>query len=262
MTDTSTTEHPPLEDVRRHAAPEPRFSLPWKVVAVTVAVLVAAGAVLLAVRQDTSPRATAAAISAPGAGDTVPQLSVPGITRLLVYGHSMPLGGGATDPSLAYPVLAAEQLGLRLVNRAVGASGAANATKTMEAARPARSRDAVVLHTGMNDVFRRGDAAVGRGRQAVRSFLAGTEGAGLRVIVTECQPGAWEYTPKGLNLQPAYEAWNAMLREEAAASGNVGVLDTCETWNTGRFTEVERFHPNDVGHARMAAELAALLADS
>ncbi len=247
-----------------HTAATPRRPPTLTLVAVAVAHSVAVAGSLLALRHATSPSSATAAVSGSSgdsSGDsTAPRLSIPGITRLVVYGHSMPLGGGASDPSLGYAVLTAEELGIKLVNRAVGASGAANATKVMEAARPAKPTDAVVLHTGMNDIFRRGAGAVGRGRQAIRKFLAGTEGAGRRVIVLECQPGSWKYTPKGINLESAYLAWNDMLREEAAAHPDVRVLDTCATWNPRRFTNVKRYHPDDAGHARMAADLAALLA--
>ena len=230
--------------------------------AVAVSLAVVGG--LLVLRQTaptTSPAGETAVTVA--SGRTVPaQQSVPGIENLVVYGHSMPEGGGASDPSEGYAALAAETLGLTLVNRAQGGSGAANATLAMQGDRPAGAEDAVVLHTGMNDIFRRGAAAVGRGRQAVRSFLSGTTEAGRRVVVLECQPGSWADTPPGRDLQSAYEAWNVMLREEAAAWPDVKVMDICEIWNPRRFTSVERYHPNDEGHARMAVELAAVLTRS
>ena len=253
----------------KHAAAErqrPRM-LTLVVAAVALSTLVAGGLLAFRLTAPTSSaaRATGAVtVASDKSADKLAavELSVPGIERLVVYGHSMPEGGGASEPSRSYAVLTAEALGVELVNRAVGGSGAANATKTMQAARPAGPNDAVVLHTGMNDIFRRGDAAVGRGRQAILSFLAGTADAGRRVIVLECQPGSWKYTPKGRNLQTAYDAWNDMLREEAAGSQDVRVLDTCAAWNPRRFTSLEKYHPNDEGHARMADELAALLAMS
>ena len=209
-----------------------------------------------------SPSAADQAVTVSSGQQSGPQLFVPGIKRLVVYGHSMPAGGGASDPSKAYPVLAAKELGLQLVNHAVGGTSAANATKTMEASPPAGPHDAVVLHTGMNDIFRRGNKAVGRGRQAVRHFLQGTADAGRRVIVLECQPASWKATPPGRNLQSAYVAWNDMLRQEAARWPDVRLLDTCEIWNPRMFTNAERYHPNDAGHARLASDLAALLAGS
>lgn len=228
-----------------------------------VALSVATVSGLITLRAATSsPSAAGDAVTVSSDRQAQEQVSMPGVKRLVVYGHSMPEGGGASNPSLAYPVLAAEQLGLQLVNRAVGGTSAANATKVMESSPPAGPHDAVVLHTGMNDIFRRGDAAVGHGRQAIRHFLEGTADAGRRVIVLECQPGAWKYTPPHRNLQTAYEAWNAMLRQEASAWPDVQLLDTCETWNPRMFTNVQRYHPNDDGHARLAADLAALLAGS
>ena len=251
----------------KHAAPERGGSRLVRIVAVAVALSLTVVGVLLALRQTTSAGSAAgetAVIVSSGrsAAAATEALTVPGIERLVVYGHSMPEGGGASDPSLGYSFLAAELLGLPLVNHAEGGSGAANATLTMESQPAAGPEDAVVLHTGMNDIFRRNEAAVGRGRQAVRSFLDGTSDAGRRVVVLECQPGSWADTPPGRNLQSAYDAWNDMLREEAALASDVEVLDICEIWNPRRFTSVEKYHPNDEGHARMAAELAELLATS
>lgn len=188
--------------------------------------------------------------------------SGPPLERIVVYGHSMPAGGGASADSKGYPVLAAAALGVKLVNHAVGGSGSTHAAATLGRARPADARDAVVLHTGLNDIFRRGGAAVDRGREAVQRFLAGTTEAGRRVIFTECQPGWWRRTPAGRNLQPAYDAWNDMIREEAAGAPRVEVIDICEIWNPRRFATFPDFHPNDEGHARMADELVAVLSGS
>ena len=248
----------------KHAAQDVgRPRLKRLVVVAGALAVVAVGCLLLLGQAASRPSPARANEAVTVASDSAPARStVPGIRRLVVYGHSMPEGGGASDPSLGYPVVAAEMLGLQLVNRAEGGTGAANATKTMEAAPPAGPHDAVVLHTGMNDIFRRGGKAVGRGRQAIRHFLAGTAGAGRRVVILECQPGSWKYTPPGRNLQHAYESWNTMLRQEAARASDVDVLDTCASWDPQRFTNVRRYHPNDVGHARMAADLAGLLSRS
>jgi lysophospholipase L1-like esterase len=248
----------------KHAASDHGRSRTVRIVVAAVAVSLAVVGVLMVLRQTapSTPPAGETAVTVASGRSLPVQRSVPGIENLVVYGHSMPKGGGASEPSQGYPVLAAEALGLTLINRAEGGSGAANATLTMEGERPAGSDDAVVLHTGMNDIFRRGAAAVGRGRQAISSFLEGTAEAGRRVIVLECQPGSWADTPPGHDLQAAYEAWNAMLREEVAESPDVEVMDICEIWNPRRFTNVERYHPNDDGHARMAVELTALLTRS
>lgn len=201
-----------------------------------------------------SPPASAEAITVSSGRSAAPALG-----RLVVFGHSMPAGSGASDPSLGYAVLTAQALDLPLANYADGGTGAANATKTMEAAPPVGPRDAVVLHTGLNDIFRRGDDAVARGRQAIRHFLQGTEDAGRRVVVLECQMRSWRFTPPERNLQAAYVAWNDMLREEAAASSDVEVLSTCEAWRARRYIDYRRYHPNDEGHALLAAQLTDLL---
>lgn len=185
------------------------------------------------------------------------------IDRLVVYGHSMPTGGGASDGTLAYPQVAAEAAGLQLLNRAEGGTSAENAADVMEsfAGAGAGPRDAVVIHTGMNDILRRGDNAAANGRAAIERLLSGTASAQRRVLVLECQPPSWEDTPVHEDLQPAYDAWNEMLREEAAAAGGVDVLDTCAVWNPEDYVDAPKFHPNDLGHATIAEALVALLSN-
>lgn len=227
-----------------------------------LAAAVVGGAIVLG--QAAAPPSSAGVKAVKVSSDEGPESgpSGPPLERMVVYGHSMPAGGGASAASQGYPALAAEELGVKLVNHADGGSGSTHAAVTLGRARPADARDAVVLHTGLNDIFRRGEAAVDRGRQAVRRFLAGTTGAGRRVIFTECQPGWWLHTPAERNLQPAYDAWNDMIREEAATAPRVDVIDICEIWDPRRFASFPDFHPNDEGHARMAAELVAVLSRS
>ena len=255
---------PPLWTTPRgkHASPLKRPPTLSRLLTVAVAFSIAVVGSLLLIRATTSPSAAGEAVTVSSEQRPAPHLQVPGIKRLVVYGHSMPAGRGASDPSKGYAVLAAKELGLKLVDRAVGGTSAANATKTMEASPPAGPHDAVVLHTGLNDIFRRGYKAVGHGRQAIRHFLEGTSDAGRRVIVLECQVPSWKWTPAGHIMQPAYKAWNAMLRQEAARWPDVRLLDTCEVWNPRQFTNAGQYHPNDAGHARLASDLAALLASS
>jgi lysophospholipase L1-like esterase len=187
---------------------------------------------------------------------------LPGLKRLVVYGHSMPAGGGASAVSLSYPVLTAEATGLRLVNRAEGGTSALRAATHLETFPAARAGDVVVIHTGMNDIFRKGDAAAEIGRTGIERMLSATQRAGRRVLILECQPSNWFDTPPHTDLQSAYDAWNAMIREEADIWPNVDVLDTCEQWDAARYTNPPAYHPDDEGHALIADELTALLVAS
>lgn len=178
--------------------------------------------------------------------------------RLVVYGHSMPDGRGASDLSSGYAVLTAEAAGMRLVNRADGGSSAMVAARTMAASPAVAPEDVVLIHTGVNDLFRRDDDALRPGRDAIRQVLVGTTAASRQVVVLECRPVSWQATLARRDLGSAYEAWNQMLREEAAAAG-ADVLETCAAWEPARFTDPPQFHPNDEGHALIARELTALL---
>ena len=192
-----------------------------------------------------------------------PEASVPGIARLVVYGHSIPAGRGASDEQLkGYATLAAEATGLELVNWAQGRTVAAAALRAVTASDPAGPGDAVVIHTGLNDIFRWGHDAVAKGRETIRQILQGTSAAGRRVLVLDCQPAAWPDKAPGEDVQTAYEEWNSMLREEAETWPDVEVLETCETWDTQRFTDDSGFHPNDKGHKRLAKRLADVLTKS
>jgi lysophospholipase L1-like esterase len=195
-------------------------------------------------------------------GPDVAPLPLRGFDQLIVYGHSMPAGGGASDTDHGYAELAAEATGLELVNYAEGGSAASTAAATMAAAPVAGPRDVVVIHTGMNDIFRRGEEAVTEGRESIQQLLAGTAEAGRRVLVLECQPSSWLDTPPHRDLQAPYDAWNAMLVQEAGAWPDVDVLDTCARWEPLQFTDPPKYHPNDEGHALIAQELDTLLRES
>lgn len=172
---------------------------------------------------------------------------VPGLERLVVYGHSMPTGVGASDLALGYAEVAAEVTRLQLLNRAEGRTSAGAAARAMATFFKAGPEDAVVIHTGMNDILRRGDAAAAMGRKAIGAMLARTQGAGRTVLLLECQPPSWHDTPARRELQPAYETWNAMLRSEARRAPHVEVLDTCSTWVPEQFHDAGEFHPDDTG---------------
>lgn len=224
--------------------------------AAALSVMGVAFVVLLA--PSSAPTAASKAIR-PAEGVSVDETALRGFDRLVVYGHSMPTGGGASDPSLSYVEVAADSAGLALVNRAEGGTIAATAANTMVGSPSAGPQDAVIIHTGMNDIFRRGDEAVAMGREAIERLLTGTSKAKQRVLVLECQPVSWLDTPPQRDLQAAYDAWNAMLRAEAAAAG-ADVLETCADWDPAQFTDVAKYHPNDEGHALIAEEVLALLA--
>ena len=207
--------------------------------------------------------AASEAISAADESTTAPSVAswpVRGLDRLVVYGHSMPIGGGASDPSNGYAEVAAEATGLQLLNRAEGRTVAGTAARAMGTFFKADPRDVVVIHTGLNDILRRGDDAAAMGRHAIARMLSRSAEAARRVLVLECQLASWEDTPPQRDLQSAYEAWNDMLVEEAGATG-VEVLETCAEWDPQRFIDAGKFHPNDDGHALIAHELVALLAN-
>lgn len=186
--------------------------------------------------------------------------SVPGIERLVVYGHSIPAGRGASDEQQkGYPTLAARTTGLELVNWADGRTVAAAALRAVTASDSAGPGDAVVVHTGLNDIFRWGHDAVAGGRETIRKILRRTSAAGRRVLVLDCQPAAWPEKAPGKDVQAAYEEWNSMLLEEASTWPDVEVLETCKTWDTQRFTDDSGFHPNDKGHKRLAKRLVDVL---
>ena len=185
--------------------------------------------------------------------------SLRGVERLVVYGHSMPLGGGASDPGLGYAEVAAEATGLQLLNRAEGRTVAGTAARAMGTFFKADPRDVVVIHTGMNDILRRGDDAAVLGRAAIETMLARSAQAARRVLVLECRPASWDDTPPGRDQQTAYDAWNTMLRRTARAAGSVEVLGTCAGWDAARFIDDGEYHPNDDGHRLIAEELVALL---
>lgn len=208
--------------------------------------------------------------SGPAAGEAVHPVDEPsmasspirGIDRMVVYGHSMPTGGGASDASLGYAEVAAEESGLQLLNRADGKTLAGMAARAMGTFFAARPSDVVVIHTGMNDIIRRGDDAAAMGRDAIERMLSRSADAALVVLLLECRPPSWEGTPTGRDREVARELWNDMLVDEAAAAGGVVVIDSCATWDPELNVDPGEYHPNDAGHVLIAEALVASLAEA
>lgn len=230
-------------------------------IASTTLTLIAGVTAVSLVWQPTQPSSPASAAILDDQKQLLARMDALGLRRLVVYGHSMPAGNGASDPSLGYVSLTAEATGMHLVDNSEGRATASVTAESAAVGPGVRRGDVAVIHTGVNDLFRRDENAVVAGREAVRALLTGTAAATRQVVILECQPVSWEDTLAGRELQPALELWNEMLREEAASAG-AEALDTCATWDPQVFTDPPQFHPNDDGHALIAEELVATLTES
>src|SRR5688572_828958 len=100
----------------KHRAP--RRTQPRLLLVLTAAfVIVVAGAAVMLWPPGPEPTAAGEQVDASGVTEVVP---LPDVDRIVFYGHSMPTGGGASDPALGYAEVAAEATGLQLLNRAEG----------------------------------------------------------------------------------------------------------------------------------------------
>jgi lysophospholipase L1-like esterase len=176
--------------------------------------------------------------------------------RLVAFGDSITVGVGASAPDRAYAALVAAAYGRCLVNRAASGSRIVEQLAAIKAT-PLLPTDLVVFLAGYNDM-RAGtpldeygamfDEALGRLRPA--SVIVGTC---LRMSPFGYTTGAPTWSHGG---DDAVDAINAVIVPMAARHGCriANTTDAYDPTNTNDFS-----HPNDAGHAQIAAVMVARL---
>lgn len=167
--------------------------------------------------------------------------------RLVAFGDSITEGIGTSSPDRAYAAIVARSLGYTLDNRAVGGSRIAEQAAHIRAA-ALRSTDVVLWLTGYNDM--RGGTPVAEYAAALAEALTLLRPATL--IVGGCLP----------MTEAGYRAYGPRWSHgsDATAAAYRGVLRAL--WPAARAVEgydptnnSDLVHPNDAGHAQIAAAL-------
>jgi len=188
------------------------------------------------------------------------KLSIMG--NLTAYGHSWVAGEAASHESRGFVAVAASDLGLAAMNLGVGGSSSVETAHLLQRTPPPAS-DLNVVMTGLNDARRYGDSAEAlvAYAMAMESIFAalGRATPAARVIAVE-QPPLLDYSlypPHDRGSNDILVAYNDRLRSVASGIPYV-VLATVPDWDAPMMLDADTVHPNDLGHAALAAALVAV----
>lgn len=161
---------------------------------------------------------------------------------------------------------AARKLGLRVSNHAVGGSSSSN-TLALVLRCKREPADVYLLMTGLNDARLSGCDipalmlyARAVGRILTRFRLAAPNAL---ILVVE-QPHLIDYSgypPHHLGSDKAVEVYNAVLRREIGARPRARYVRT-SGWDPLTMLAPDGVHPNDRGHAYLAARVVAAVRES
>lgn len=177
---------------------------------------------------------------------------------LTAYGHSWVQGTGASAPDRRLATIAARAPGLAADNR--GVSGTASTrTAGLVRAQPPPQAAAFLVLTGRNDVRLHGEVPAGYGAaldEVLRAIASASPGAPVAVVE---QPHLLDYgrhAPHDRGSSALVERANEVLREVVAdVGGAVAVRVT--GWDPHTMLAEDAVHPNDAGHAEVAAAVTA-----
>lgn len=180
---------------------------------------------------------------------------------LVAYGHSWIDGDGASGPERNLVSLAAARLGLAAVNRGVGGSRSGETAALVDADPPPPAARAVLLMTGLNDSRFSGtaEAALAAYAEALDVILTAVRHAApLAAVVAVEQPHLVDYSlhsPYDNGSDAVLDAYNGVLRRIAATHHGVDVVRVLG-WDPLTMLSEDTVHPNDLGHAEIAAAVA------
>lgn len=180
---------------------------------------------------------------------------------LVAYGHSWVDGDGATAIHRRMVEQVAALLGLRADNRGVGGSASRHTAALVRAERPPPAT-AYLLMTGLNDLRLHGDDA-----RAIDAY-----GAAARTVVEACLAAASDATTLVLEQPPLHDyskhaphdrgstalvrSYNQRLHNEVGGQRGVVMVRVAD-WDPATMLDDDTVHPNDFGHATIAAAAAA-----
>lgn len=178
--------------------------------------------------------------------------------QLTAYGHSWVAGEGASSPSRGFVGLVAASLGLMPNNLGVGGSSTPATAALVERTRPPASAIYLVM-TGLNDARLQGalESGLEEYTAALGSILAALALANPAAAGTYAvaQPPLLDYSlhaPHNLGADEIVDAYNERLRAVAADHRGV-VLVRVAGWDAATMLVDDAVHPNDSGHAQLAA---------
>jgi len=180
--------------------------------------------------------------------------------RLAGYGHSWVAGEAASRRKRGLTEVAATLLGMRPVNRGVGGSSTTD-TAELVCREGAVRADVYILLTGLNDARLHGtnSQALEAYGSALETVVAAFEKAAPDgVILLVEQPPLFDYSgypPHDHGSTAAVDEYNRRMAQVAGGHRQAVLVDV-EEWDAATMLDDDAVHPNDLGHATLAAAAA------
>jgi lysophospholipase L1-like esterase len=183
--------------------------------------------------------------------------AVAAMPRLALYGHSWVAGEAASRPQRRLSDLAAAGLGMAPVNLGVGGSSTVETASLVSRHGVVRAEAYLVL-TGLNDARLHGTdpAALHAYSSALETVVTACEAAAPdAVVLLVQQPPLLDYRgypPHDKGSPSAVDAYNRRMAL-AADRHRQAVLVHVDGWEPTTMLDDDTVHPNDLGHAAIAA---------
>ena len=178
-------------------------------------------------------------------------------SRLALYGHSWVAGEAASRPERSLSDLAGARLGMTPINLGVGGSSTLEAAALVSRCGVVRA-EAYLILTGLNDARLHGTdpAALDAYSSAMETVVTACEASGPDAVVLLIeQPPLLDYSgypPHDQGSLPALDAYNRRLAL-VADRHRQAVLVHVDGWDPAAMLDDDTVHPNDRGHATLAA---------
>jgi lysophospholipase L1-like esterase len=177
--------------------------------------------------------------------------------RLVLYGHSWVAGEAATRPERRFSEVTAASLGMTPVNLGVGGSSTIDTASHVSRHSTPRA-DAYLLLAGLNDARLNGcdPAALDAYSTALETIVTACEAVSPNaVVLLVAQPPLLDYSgypPHNRGSDSALAAYNQRLRVVADRHPQA-VMVHVDRWEPTTMLDDDAVHPNDAGHAVLAA---------
>jgi lysophospholipase L1-like esterase len=184
---------------------------------------------------------------------------VPAGPGLFTFGHSYMAGFAGDEGADMWPVLVARELGLPLVNRAVGGDSSSNtkARAKLVNGRPGNG-DLVLVESGLRDMCHYGyrPTIIQDFRANLQAIVAQLSAGGATVrVVSDPFLVEWDALPR--THTHGSDVLAAAFRDVALA--HPGGIDTWPGWDPTTMLAPDRVHPNRSGVEHLAAAVLAAL---
>jgi lysophospholipase L1-like esterase len=178
-------------------------------------------------------------------------------SRLALYGHSWVAGEAASRPERSLGDLVGARLGMTPINLGVGGSTTLETAALVSRHGIVRA-EAYLILTGLNDARLHGTdpAALDAYTSALETVVTACQAAGPDTVVLLIeQPPLLDYSGYPPHDQGSLSALDAYNRRMALVADRhwQAVLVHVDGWDPATMLDDDTVHPNDRGHATLAA---------